>query len=82
MACGLPVISTNACVGEIVPEGLGPLLIAPEGDLDKQAKAIHSVLSSGENQRAEIGKTLRETVEQHHSIQALFDKILAEMDGP
>jgi len=81
MACGLPVISTNPCVEEVIPEALRPCLIAPETDLDEQAKRMHSILSLDENQRMEIGKALRETVEQHHSIEALFDKILAEMDG-
>lgn len=82
MACGLPVISNNACVEEIIPEGLRPLLVVPEGNLDEQAKCIHSMLSLDENQRMEIGKALGKTVEQHHSIEALFDRILAEMDRP
>jgi len=82
MACGLPVISTNNCVEEIIPEGLRPLLVAPEHDSDEQAKYIHSLFSLDESQRIEIGKALRKVVEQHHSIEALFDKILAEMDRP
>lgn len=81
MACGLPVISANPCVEEILPLELRDLLTLPEEDMDMQAERIHRLLSLDDVRLAETGRTLREVVVRDHSVEALFDKILAEMDG-
>jgi len=81
MACGLPIISSNLIVKEILPEELRALLIVPEEDIDKQAEQIHHVLSLDEGRLLDIGETLRTLVVRDHSLTALFDKILAEMSS-
>jgi glycosyltransferase involved in cell wall biosynthesis len=80
MACGLPVISTNPCVEEILPEHLRPLLMVPETDTDKQAQSIHQLLSSEDRQLSEIGQALRNVAVRDHSVTSLIDKILTEME--
>jgi glycosyltransferase involved in cell wall biosynthesis len=79
MACGLPVISTNPCVEEVVSQNLKTKLVVPAGDLLKQAKAIRHLLSLGNKSLTQIGQTLRHTVVREHGIEALTDKIVAEM---
>jgi glycosyltransferase involved in cell wall biosynthesis len=80
MACGLPVISTNPCVEEILPEHLRPLLMVPAADVDNQAQAIHHLLSSDDRQLSEIGQALRNIAVRDHSVTSLIDKILVEME--
>jgi glycosyltransferase involved in cell wall biosynthesis len=80
MACGLPVISTNRCVEEIIPHNLRSNLIVPREDLLKQAEAIHHHLSMDEVSLTEIGKTLRSVAVQSHNIETLVEKIIAEMN--
>ncbi len=80
MACGLPVISTNPCVEEILPEHLRPFLMVPAADMDNQAQTIHHLLSSDDKQLSEIGQALRNIAVRDHSITSLIDKILVEME--
>jgi glycosyltransferase involved in cell wall biosynthesis len=80
MACGLPVISTNPCVEEILPEHLRPLLMVPAADMDNQAQTIHHLLSSDDRQLSEIGQALRNVAVRDHSVTFLIDKILTEME--
>jgi glycosyltransferase involved in cell wall biosynthesis len=80
MACGLPLISTNPCVEEILPEHLRPLLLVPVADMDNQAQRIHRLLSSDDRQLSEISQALRNVVIRDHSVTSLIDKILVEME--
>jgi glycosyltransferase involved in cell wall biosynthesis len=80
MACGLPVISINPCVEEILPEHLRPLLMVPATDVDNQAQTIHHLLSSDDRQLSEIGQALRNVAVRDHSVTSLIDKILTEME--
>jgi glycosyltransferase involved in cell wall biosynthesis len=82
MACGLPVLSTNACVAEILPPDLRALLILPEGDVEGQAARILAVAGAGEERLREIGRRLRDVIVANHGVSRLFDRIVAEMtDG-
>jgi len=77
MASGLPVLTTNPRVAEVVPAELHPELVLAAGDPVAQAEAIHQALSWGEATRTSIGERLRQAVVDHHSLDALFAKILA-----
>lgn len=79
MACGVSVLSTNPCVSEILPQDLNPLLFAPEDNVERLAKLLHDLLSQPEAHLAKMGKTLREVAVQHHSVESLIQKILAEI---
>ena len=59
MACGLPVISTNESVAEIMPSGLEPVLITDAEDKEAQAKAIHGVLQQDRTEIAVLGERMR-----------------------
>lgn len=79
MASGLPVLSTNRCVAEILPQDLKPLLFVSEDNLHQIGTALHNLLSQNEARLAEIGKTLREVAVQNHSVERLIQKILVEI---
>lgn len=83
MASGLPLLSSNPCVAEVLPADLCSLLVMPEDDLGAQAAAIHRALSWDDATRDEIGRRLRAIIVEGHSLDALFTKILAavEADG-
>jgi glycosyltransferase involved in cell wall biosynthesis len=79
MACGLPVISTNDAVKEILPAELRALLMTGRNDPASQADTLHRVLTMSGTGLLQIGRRLRQVVTQDHSVEMLFDKILAEM---
>jgi glycosyltransferase involved in cell wall biosynthesis len=79
MACGLPVLSTNPCVAEVVPADLRGELLLPEGDVQGQAAAMRALLQCDAARRAWIGERLRAVVVESHGVTQLFDKILGEM---
>ena len=79
MACGLPVISTNESVAEIVPSGLEPLLITDADNTAAQAKAIHAVLRQERAELGRLGERMRAVVVADHSIDRLFDRILEDV---
>jgi glycosyltransferase involved in cell wall biosynthesis len=78
MACGLPVLSTNPCVGEIVPEDLRADLILPD-DVNARAVAMHAALQWDAARRTQIGARLRAVVVARHGVTRLFDEIVGEM---
>lgn len=80
MASGLPVVATNPRMVEALPPDLRRRLAAPPDDVAAQASVVHGLLSLEEAARAEIGRRLRATVVENHSLEALFDKILAAID--
>jgi glycosyltransferase involved in cell wall biosynthesis len=79
MACGLPLISTNQAVAEIVPRNLAPLLIADAGNTEAQAKTIHELLRRERAALAELGEQMRAVVVSDHSVDRLFDRILEDV---
>lgn len=81
MACGLPLVTTNPRVVEVLPEDLRARLVAPAGDVSAQAGAIQGVLSASDVERRAIGGRLREVVVREHGLDALFGKIIAEIDA-
>jgi glycosyltransferase involved in cell wall biosynthesis len=79
MACGVPVISTNDAVAEILPEDLRAILLTRRDDPVAQGDTIGKVMNLSDEDLLHIGKQLREVVVQHHSVEGLFDRILREM---
>lgn len=81
MACGVPVISSNPCVADILPPELRQLSIVPQDNINRIAEAIQVVLSLNEAESLKMGNILREIVVRHHSVEGLIDKILTEIGG-
>jgi glycosyltransferase involved in cell wall biosynthesis len=79
MACGLPVISTNESVAEIVPSDVAPLVIADPASMDAQAETIHRLLGRERAEIAALGARMREVVVAGHGIDRLFDRILEDV---
>lgn len=82
MASGLPIVTSNPRVAEILPPELHPLLVVPADNVAAQAAAIHDVLEWDEAERARVGTRLRGVIVNEHGLDALFDKVLAEIRLP
>ena len=82
MACGVPVLSTNQRLREFLPEDLRSLLILPLDDRQTQIEMLHRVLAMSRTEREQLGKAERELIVRDHSIEAQFDRIVAEMGAP
>lgn len=80
MACGLPVISTNPCVEEILPEGLKATLMVPKDQTGAQSRKVVQLLSLDRSELDKIGMILRDEVVRHHNIEGLVDRILTEIE--
>lgn len=79
MASGLPVVTSNTRVMETLPAELRPVLGVAEDDVAAAAAAVHRVLSWDGARRAEVGARLRRAMVEGHGLDALFDKIFAEI---
>jgi glycosyltransferase involved in cell wall biosynthesis len=79
MACGVTVLSTNRCVGEIIPADLRSDLVLPEDDVEAQAVAMHAAMGWGAERRTCTGERLRAVVVEHHDVTGLIERILGEM---
>jgi len=76
MAMGIPVVTTNPSALEVIPPDLANLLGPPRDDLERQARAIHEVLSMDDRRREGLGERLRAVILENHSLDALFGKVL------
>jgi glycosyltransferase involved in cell wall biosynthesis len=81
MACGRPVLSTNACFAELLPDDLRELLVLDHDDVTAQARGITRVLELDEVAQRSIGERLRGIVTEHHSLDQFWAKILSEISG-
>ena len=79
MACGLPLISNNDAVTEIMPADLRPALITDKQSTELQAQTIHELLRRPEAEIAPLGERMRALVVSDHSIDRLFDRILEQI---
>ena len=80
MAVGTPVITTNDCTAEMLPDDLRRLLAVGDG-VDSLAEALREVTSWDDATREQVGRQLRATVVAGHDLASLFDKILGEIDA-
>jgi glycosyltransferase involved in cell wall biosynthesis len=81
MACGLPVITNNDAITEIIPLDLQGTLVTDKDDVEAQAAAIHVLLSRPDAEIAQLGQRLRALVVSDHSTERLFDRIVAEIEA-
>jgi glycosyltransferase involved in cell wall biosynthesis len=81
MACGKPVLSTNACFAELLPDDLRELLVLDHDDVTAQARGITRVLELDELERRNVGEHLRAIIAEHHGLAQFWGKILSEISG-
>jgi len=79
MACGLPVLSTNQAVAQMLPPRLRDALVVPEDDLDAQAEGIHRLLSLDAEARADLSAAVRALIVKEHNLEILIGRIVQEM---
>ena len=85
MACGLPVITSNAAAGELLAPWADALLITPELPPEKQAQLFAARtrpwLRSSVQERHQLGPQLRRVVIEEHNLIQLAELIAAEFPG-
>ncbi len=81
MACGLPVISTNEAIIEVLPPDLQPILVPDRESTEDQARVIHALLDRPDAEIRQLGQRVRELAVADHSIDHLFDRILDEVEA-
>jgi glycosyltransferase involved in cell wall biosynthesis len=81
MAAGVPVLSTNACVAEALPEALHATLMCPREDVEAQAQRIDWCLSLSEQDRTRLSDELREVVVRDHGLSTFWDRAFSAMGG-
>lgn len=81
MACGLPVLSTNRAVAQILPPPLREMLIVPDDDVDAQAEAVHRLLALDAQARAGLSAALRDLIVREHNLEVLIGRIVQDMSA-
>jgi glycosyltransferase involved in cell wall biosynthesis len=79
MACGLPVVSSNPCVREILPAQCRQLLCVSPGSPVLLAERLHDLLALQPQDRDQLGLTLRHVVVRDHSDVSQSDRIVQLM---
>lgn len=80
MALGVPVITTNACTAEVLPDDLRPLFVVDQ-DAESVAAAIRDILAWDDATRDRMGRRLHDVIATHHDLDLLFDKIIEAIDA-
>lgn len=78
-SCGVPVVTDNPCVAEILPPPLRSVCIVPRGDIPAYAAALRSIFALDSASYRALGDSLRSVVVSDHSVVTLIDRFLREM---
>ena len=81
MACGLPVISTNKRLAEILPNDLKEIIILDPEDPSSHVDKLDYIFSLSKNDKEALGNKIREFVIKRHSINHLFDSIFYHLNN-
>lgn len=76
MAAGVPVLATNRCVAEILPDDLAARLVVGTDDVDAQARAMSELVALDGDARRELTRRLRAIAVEGHSVEHLFDAMV------
>jgi glycosyltransferase involved in cell wall biosynthesis len=80
MACGLPVITPNQCMAEVLPKQYDFLIIS-EDHVGQHAEAIHQLMSLSKEESFDLGQGLRSVIKENHSLKSLVAKIIKEINN-
>jgi glycosyltransferase involved in cell wall biosynthesis len=80
MACGVPVVTSNARVAEVMPADLRSRLTVSGDDATAQAARITEVLAWDDAVRADVSRHLRDTIVRDHSMHTQVGRILDLID--
>ncbi len=76
MATGLPVLTSNEAFREVL-KGFAPRLMFTAGDDKELTERILEILAMSDEERNELGRSLRELIERDHSLKNFVGKILS-----
>lgn len=76
MACGLPVLTCNEALLEVLGDDYKAMLMYPKNDLEELAKKIKFIMNLDKVERKKISEDLREIVVKDHSLKGLIDRII------
>ena len=78
MACGVPLLTSNPSLVEIVRE-IDPGLVVPAGDAAALADAMVRLAGEPATARQALGMRLRVVVERDHSLDRLLDLLVGDV---
>ncbi len=76
MACEVPVVVSNRAYERILPEDLRSRFMFREKSAADLAEKLEAVMKMASEERAEIGRRLREIVVREHNIKNLCDRLV------
>jgi glycosyltransferase involved in cell wall biosynthesis len=79
MACGVPVVTDNPCVLEILPPEMRFYCIVPRGDAAAYAAALSRIMGMDAGSYCALGAALRSIVVRDHSLRSLTRGLMREM---
>jgi glycosyltransferase involved in cell wall biosynthesis len=77
MSCGLPILTCNEALKEVLPTNFQKLLMYPKNDSNTLAQKIEEIYNLANNERIEIGSNLRDIVVENHSLSRFVKKIIS-----
>ena len=81
MACGLPVLTSNKMLAEILPGHLKELMIVDKNDIEGQLVKLNKLLTLDDQERLSLAEELRHIIKRDHTTPMLVDKIFYEINN-
>lgn len=81
MSCGLPVITSNAAFIDVFGEELAEYWVIPKEDLVTLSNRIVELATADKDERVRLGHRFRQIVELNHSLPALVDRLLHQLES-
>jgi len=78
MACGLPILTCNEALEEILGKRKDKLMY-PKKDYKKLAERIKYIINLEKDEKEKIGRNLRQIIVENHSLEGLVKKILEKL---
>lgn len=80
MACGLPILTCNEALEEILGEYKDKLMY-PKKDYKELAKRIKYIINLEKGEKEKIGRNLRQIIVENHSLKRFVEKILSLLNN-
>ena len=81
MSCGLPIIVAEPNMTDFLPKHLADLVLC-HNNAESLASLMAEMTNRSEDERREIGQSLRKLVEEEYSLQSLTDRIIEIIGEP
>lgn len=81
MSSGLPVVTSNVALQDVVDPAMSQLLLTPKGNPQLLADRLDILVRMPEAERHALGIRLRDTVKKGHSLPTLIDRLACILRG-